>query len=358
MNSKDNYISIAKAIAIILMVVAHAMPPEKIIRFISLFHMPLFFFYSGYFLKISNNTEGLKLFIKKRVKGLYFPYIKWSLFFLLTHNIFYRIGIYNSDYVYYNVHQSLYEIKDFILHAIMIIFTMDYHEQLLGGFWFLKTLFLSSLLVSFLMFTTRRFNKNTAIVLWIILWVTTILLRKSNISLPIFGRAYLITFGSLFYISGYLYHIYEEKLNLINRGWIFSLLLLILIAIYYPGSLSMTSLSASSVFIYPIFAFLGISFIAYISRILNNTQMRFSLYYIGQHTMPILALHMLAFKIVNLIKIWHYGMKPEQLAEFPVIQNNNEIYWILYAIVAICLPLLANKLYNMIIYKLNKKCLK
>lgn len=42
-------ISIAKALGIILMVVGHSGCPEILARFIYLFHMPLFFFCSGYF---------------------------------------------------------------------------------------------------------------------------------------------------------------------------------------------------------------------------------------------------------------------------------------------------------------------
>lgn len=52
-------VTIAKAIGIILMVVGHSGLGGYPIRFIYLFHMPLFFFLSGYCFKESY-LEGLK----------------------------------------------------------------------------------------------------------------------------------------------------------------------------------------------------------------------------------------------------------------------------------------------------------
>lgn len=40
---KNNYIAIAKALGIMLMVVGHSGCPDYLYRFIYMFHMPLFF---------------------------------------------------------------------------------------------------------------------------------------------------------------------------------------------------------------------------------------------------------------------------------------------------------------------------
>ena len=45
---KDNSVSIAKGIAIILMVLAHTRFSEYGNYWINMFHMPLFFFFAGY----------------------------------------------------------------------------------------------------------------------------------------------------------------------------------------------------------------------------------------------------------------------------------------------------------------------
>ena len=48
---RDDKVTIAKGIGILLMVAAHAGIPDVISRFIVMFHMPLFFFMSGYCFK-------------------------------------------------------------------------------------------------------------------------------------------------------------------------------------------------------------------------------------------------------------------------------------------------------------------
>lgn len=82
---RDEKITIAKAIAIILMVVAHAGIPHVGGAFISMFHMPLFFFVSGYCFK-DKYLANPKRFAVNKVKGLYVPFVKWSLI------SFFRVG--------------------------------------------------------------------------------------------------------------------------------------------------------------------------------------------------------------------------------------------------------------------------
>ena len=75
---RDESITIAKAIGIILMVVAHAGIPDMFNHFIVMFHMPLFFFVSGYCFK-EKYLSTPAVFVLKRIKGLYVPFVKYSL---------------------------------------------------------------------------------------------------------------------------------------------------------------------------------------------------------------------------------------------------------------------------------------
>lgn len=94
----NDKVAIAKAIGILLMVAAHAGIPDIFSRLIVMFHMPLFFFMSGYCFKKVYLSSSSMMFINKRLKGLYVPFVKWSLLFLLLHNIFYWLNIYNGEY--------------------------------------------------------------------------------------------------------------------------------------------------------------------------------------------------------------------------------------------------------------------
>lgn len=58
MESRNTTISIVKGICIILMVIGHSGCPELLHDFIYLFHMPVFFFVSGYFCKREETLTG------------------------------------------------------------------------------------------------------------------------------------------------------------------------------------------------------------------------------------------------------------------------------------------------------------
>lgn len=94
---RNNAIAITKAIAIILMVIGHAEVPELLTNFIYTFHMPVFFITAGYFFKRKYLSDPWS-FCTKRFKGLYVPFVTWSLVFLCLHNAFHHFGILNEHY--------------------------------------------------------------------------------------------------------------------------------------------------------------------------------------------------------------------------------------------------------------------
>ncbi len=139
--NRDTTISIAKGIAIILMVIGHAEAPGWLCKFIFEFHMPLFFITAGYFFS-TRYLHDEATFIKKRFKGLYWPFVKWALFFLIIHNTMFRIGILNE--VYGNEQGGV--LHPWTWHQmqqnIWNIFTAmgGYDAFLCGAFWFFRGL--------------------------------------------------------------------------------------------------------------------------------------------------------------------------------------------------------------------------
>ena len=95
---RDDSIAIAKALGILLVVIGHCCAAngntmfvvnwqDFVCRIIYSFHMPLFFILSGYMFKIENINNSM-LFVERKIKGLYIPYVKWMFAFLLLHNLF------------------------------------------------------------------------------------------------------------------------------------------------------------------------------------------------------------------------------------------------------------------------------
>ena len=104
--------------------------------------------------------------------------------------------------------------------------------------------------------------------------------------------------------------------------------------------------SFSDIVFYIPMAFMGIYATYGLSYYLERYRFKTLLYYIGKHTMQILALHFLAFKLVSLIIIHIYSMPTGRLSEFPVISYKTEVFWWLYSFVGIVCPLMLYQVYR------------
>ena len=96
-SNNNDCVSIAKSIGIMLMVLGHTRFSEKGIDFIYLFHMPLFFFLSGLCFK-NKYLNDFILFTKRKFIGIYLPFLKWTFFFILVHNLFFKLNFINDKY--------------------------------------------------------------------------------------------------------------------------------------------------------------------------------------------------------------------------------------------------------------------
>lgn len=142
----NNNITNLKALGIVLMVVGHSCCSiPYVVHYLYMFHMPLFFFASGYCFKRRYLEEPFT-FLKKRMGGAYLPFVKWSIIFLLLHNFFYEINIYNNEYGYKGTVSHSYDFHEAIERIVNIVTIMTDSEQLLGGFWFLRSLFFGSII--------------------------------------------------------------------------------------------------------------------------------------------------------------------------------------------------------------------
>lgn len=343
---KNNYIAIAKALGIMLMVVGHSGCPDYLYRFIYMFHMPLFFFCSGFFMKPAEKFVDVRKFVFRRFKGLYWPYVKWSLLFLLFHNLFLSWKLYDSDYINY------YSRSDFIDRFLHIVFTMTGHDQLADPFWFFKQLLLSSILVFVVEYALRSFrSKLKYLIVFIVLLSLTIISKFFGWGLPVIWNLSIIFLSACFFFLGYIYKRFELKSIPPYLGFL-ALMILILGVYLYDDYLDMLWYTWKNVTLYIVMALVGVFMALSFSQILERTPFNHILYYIGNHTMIIFILHLLLFKIVSLLKIFIYHMPYNQLADFKVIQEYNDFFWVIYSIVGVSLPLVLER----IVYKF-KNCL-
>lgn len=210
-NSHNNYIAIAKAIGIICVVIWHSRPPQWIGILTMFFAVPLFFFTSGYFYKPSKTINELKIFYIRRIKGLYIPFVKWSLIFLVLHNFFYHLNLYNDQYGFRGQTSVLYAWTDFAKKAFNIIFRLSDNEQLLGAFWFIRALLIAALMVATIQFIFSKWKFINRYVMFLVLLISSYFTIHFDINLPWVGSLGLILFSAMFYVMGYCYRKIENE---------------------------------------------------------------------------------------------------------------------------------------------------
>ena len=341
--NKNNFISIAKAIGIISMVVGHSGCPETVGKFLYSFHMPLFFFCSGYFFKEITYSSALKKFSAKRFRGLYAPYIKWSIGFLIMHNLFCSLNIYNET-----IAITPYTLSEYGRHFAKAILMTDY-ELLIRPFWFIKALLLASLLVAILSFTIHRFEQIHSKSPWTLFFIfilATTLCKSINLQIPIIGDLSVISFSALYICTGILYRNYEYLIPQTTFSLAIMFLTTLVGSILFSGEMDMRYTTFYNFTAYYTLSLIGIAMTLGFSKKLNTTICKNILYYIGNHTMPILAMNLIALKMGNLIKIWFYDFPISDLASYTVIYEHNSFFWIIYTMFGVSIPLLTNAIYQ------------
>lgn len=333
---KDDWITYFKAIGIMLVVIGHTYIPNNVKNFIYLFHMPMFFFISGYLYKEKDSCSPIK-YLKKKLKRLYFEFIKWQCIFLVFHNFLVLIKFYPKN--------SSYNLKE-ILECFFKIISFQSTEQLGGAMWFIPALFGTSVIFCIIRFIVLKFDNKFQKFLNIILIVICMIIGYTT-DLP---RFLSVSFSaiSIFYI-GFIYRKFEKKIVLNLQGVIISLIILLVLNQF--GSINMVNNSYETICFLIVASLSGIYINIYIAKIISNREgINKLLFLVGKRTMDIMILHFVAFKLVSIIIIITNNLSFELLSNFPTINIGG--YWnIAYFFIGLLFPLLResiNKKYHII----------
>ena len=129
-----------KAIAIVLMVVGHSYINSPLERFVALFHMPLFFFVSGYCFKDKHLNNSCQ-YIKQKMKSIWLPTVKWLILAVLLHNVLLSFGVYGNEIGHEVV--TYYSLKT-MFYSIIGALAFVSNERIFAGLWFLKMFLFAS----------------------------------------------------------------------------------------------------------------------------------------------------------------------------------------------------------------------
>ena len=299
-------VDIAKAIGIALIVLGHVSGSGEgslligIRRFVYQFHVPLFFFLSGYCFK---HDESWRTFLLKKIKRLYLPFVVANAVFLLISLLAHRLA--GEEIIAKDVARSCLKI---VLGRIA--------RPLGGASWFLITL-LKSLIIYKLArdIIYRYFTKNRLLYLSILSVILGLIGIKWSFLWSL-DKAFL---AILFICAG---HLAKEKgllsrFNIQQKVFIaiFGFVIVLVCSLHnYPD---MALHSFGSIPLYFIGAFAGIAATIASSDLLANLP---SLSFIsdwGRRTLWVLLGHFAAFKIVTIIQIVLLGQPESAIFSHP-----------------------------------------
>lgn len=353
-NSKA--VTVSKGLAIIFIVGAHSAVPLHMFRFLLIFVLPFFFTISGYCFKPKYLADP-KTFVLRRVKGLWIPYAKWMILFILLHNLFYQLNIYNEAYG----EISPYTLRDTLTACVKAV-CFSGGEQLLGPYWFLRELFKASLLGYLCIKYLKKFRISASLILAAIPILAYFEVGK-GIHFPGIAISALTCYATFFFLFGHALRQNEERGGIFARFdtlptiWQLAIVLLLAAAITLPlrlcGLPYMIIETADDIRQAPMFLFgalSGLLMTIWLSRLITTNLSRISLLtYAGTHSLTILTWHMLCLKLVSLLIIATYHLPIARLATFPSITTKHlqaegvditySYWWIAYIIVGAGLPL-------------------
>ena len=351
---RDNTVTIVKAIGVILMVLGHALPVDHMIVYmIYTFHMPLFFLMSGYCFK-EKYLGDAKQFLLRKLRGIYVPYVTFSLIFLALHNVFCQIYIYDAGWTY--------GWKDFAWHTSRIVTRMSSSEYLLSPFWFLKELFWGNLIF----YATLKLVK-WGIEKWRLKigdlklgaeWVTVIglfilaeLACMLHFRVPYFTITSTTIYTAFFIAVGYLWK--KSEFNS-NKWWIWVIgIATVMLEAVIVGGTAIDNRTPVTMLYYTLPAILGTMVIfnlsKHIDKVLKGRSKSFVLFF-GNHTIFIVALHFLMFRLVAYCYIQMNSLPIERLLDSPTMKELASNGWgvLAYTMVAVLLPLFLEYLWTLV----------
>jgi fucose 4-O-acetylase-like acetyltransferase len=316
---RNRVVDMMKGLAIFLVVVGHSLPYGGWARnYIYMFHVPLFFFVSGYCFK-EKYLGDWKTFVRHRVKGLWWPFVKYGVPMVLLHNLFCQLHLYGPL-----CEVAPYSLQD-TAKAVARQFVMSGAEPLLGTYWFLNTLFGASLL--FYVFR-RMTGRAWTVALLTVGTVASLLLMPHVETLRIVFRMFL---AGVYLALGHLFSSVPMQ-HIANRHAILPLAVLVGIGVLFLPH-EMTDATLPTLLPSIVVAVAGILMCWGLCRWMLAPGVRIvsrlsaALDYVGRRTLTVMTWHLLCFKAVTLLIIGLYCLPIERLEVIPVLEEQTSQGW-------------------------------
>jgi acyltransferase len=321
MRKRIDWLDLGKGLGMLLVMLGHTNIPVPIKTYIYTFHMPLFFFLSGYLFNL-NKFPNVKAFLSKRTKTLILPYLCFSLVAYLWFVFLFYLG--QVDY-----HHNLF----LPLLGSFIATRNSFWTVHTGALWFMNCLLFTELLFYFLSKVGRSKK-----VIWLGLISLSVMgcMYNKMVGKPLPWSIDISMISVGFYGVGFLYK--EYKLNLeryitLNTFFLFLIINIVtgyLNFVHSGERVDFYNSSLGNIFLFYLSALSGIgAFVILIKRMKKNKILQ----YIGENSLIYLALHQkIVFALFNLI-IQNTILGSEKLFEIPLIKGS--LYTLMAALIMV-----------------------
>ena len=349
-------LDIMKGLLIILVVLGHTNNPFT--KWIYSFHMAAFFAISGFLWNNKNveDRDHIVCFLKRRILRLYFPFVVVNIVFILLNNIFIKVGLYTTSAEFavltekWPVKQvgSFYSVSQIFKNCIKSFLLISGHAPIVGVSWYLATIFIVSLIHLIVEIACKKIEEKKRIILYVCILVVCLIISCFGTligeSIP---GGWIIKRICPAYSAFLMGYFLKQYLPILIRRQkttsifcILSAAVGITVVILDPRIIELSK----GFIINPIYFILGsiqgIVVIYLLSKIIIQTRLSNAFKYIGQKSMSIMLLHVLSFKLVNLLAIYINKFDFVYLAARRVIYDLPVAWSIVYLLIGVSIPVL------------------
>lgn len=313
-SNRIDYLDIAKALGVIMVVWGHASGPLSTYMFQC--HLPLFFIISGY---LYNKNGGVKRYIIKKIETLYIPFV------------FFNTLSYSIQTVILN---SSISKRDFLHYIFDIFRTYAKDGWYFGATWFLASLFIVSIIYKVVDLSIPEGKIKPFIQLSIFI-VIGIIGFQINFSFNQ-SRTFIL---AMFFAGGAFVRKYKYYFVEIDSPYLAMICMALFMLIGKYGSANMGPNKYNYPIQYVFGAFLSAYAIIYFCRVIENNSyyLKKILISIGRNSLDIVLFQFVIFRIVVIIQMYFYDepMNYTHIMEFYPYYNNEGVWWLIYTIAGI-----------------------
>ncbi len=334
---RNPQIDIARGIAIISVVMGHTMQTVSIGSvilqlkyFVYVYQIALFAFASGMLYK--DNVTDIWSFIARKLKSLYLPFVVYNLLYIAIRPIVLALGLINGG--------EAYPLSSILNQTSYVLLFVNSVNELVGPLWFVPMFFCSLMIFTLSRMVLRkilneRLREAVAICIYIAIAIFGLWLVKNEYEVV---NNFQISILFVFFIAAGFYYTKWNLSRFLNAPGL--ILSFVFLAYGAQKSIMVVDLNFNQISnfkIYYPYTLIGIYFVLALAKYISKVGVLTKIFAtLGQKTYDIMAMHLLVFKLVDLILTTARGDKVLRLANMVAYEN----LWWLYTICGVLVPVL------------------